>query len=91
MDLVDQQPPPPPPKLMETQAKIQAKQAETAIKIQGKVAEEKIKLQAMQQKMGMDQQKHRMDMHKNVINTILQGVRSSQTPPGGNGNGFQGQ
>lgn len=98
MDMVDQQPPQPNPKMQEIQAKVQAKQQETQAKIQGKMAEEKIKLQAMQQKaaldlqaqkmdLGMQQEKHKMDMHKNVINTILQGVRGSVAPVGGNGNG----
>ena len=86
LDLVQGQPPPPNPKMMEIQAKVQAKQQESQVKIQGKQAEEKIKLQAMQQKLQMDQQKHKMDMHKNVINTILQGVRASQAPVGSNGN-----
>lgn len=91
MDLVDQSPPQPNPKMMEIQAKIQAKQEESKVKIQGKLAEEKIKLEAMRAKLGMDQEKHKIDMHKNVINTILQGVRASQAPNGNgqeNGNAF---
>jgi hypothetical protein len=92
MDLVDQQPPQPPPKLMEIQAKVEAKKKESEAKIQAKMAEEKIKLAAMQQKaqldhlaqqqkLGFEHEKNKMDMHKNVINSILQGVRAS------NGNG----
>jgi hypothetical protein len=88
MDLVDQSPPQPNPKMMEVQAKIQGKQAETKVKIEGKVAEQKIKLQGMQEKLELDRQKHQQDAHKNVINTILHGIRESQTPVGGNGNGF---
>lgn len=97
MDLVDQQPPQPPPKMMEIQAKLQAKQQESQVKIQSKLAEEKIKLQGMQaklamdqQKMGLEHQKAKLDVHKNIINTLLQGVRGSQVPAGGNGNGFEG-
>src|SRR5262249_4355261 len=44
MDMVDNKPPPPPPKVMEAQAKVQAKQAETQVKLQGKMAEQQIKL-----------------------------------------------
>ena len=99
MDLVDQQPPQPNPKMMEiqakvqakgqeTQAKIKAKQQESQIKVQSKMAEEQIKLQAMQHKMAHDQKKHQMDLQKNVINTLLQSVRASQAPQEvGNGNG----
>jgi hypothetical protein len=39
----------------------------------------------MQQKMQMDQAKHKLDMHKNVINTILQGVRAQVPQENGNG------
>lgn len=88
MDLAEQTPPQPPPKVLETQAKIQAKQAETAMKIQGKMAEEKIKLEAMRQKLDVDKQKANLDLHKNVINSILQGVRATQATPQENGNGF---
>jgi hypothetical protein len=98
MDLVDQSPPQPNPKMMEIQAKVQAKQQESQAKIQAKMAEEKIKLQAMQQKaaldhqaqmadLGMQKEKHQLDVHKNVINTILQSVRGASGPTGGNGNG----
>lgn len=100
MDLVDQQPPQPNPKMAEIQAKVQAKQQESQVKIQSKMAEEKIKLQGMQQKLAMEQQKlgiehekAKLDMHKNVINTILQGVRASAgpVPVGGNGNAIEGE
>lgn len=90
IDMADQTPPQPNPQMMEIQAKLEASKKESEIKIQGKMAEEKIKLQSMQQKMQMDQEKHKMDMHKNVISTLLQGVRASQTPPQENGNGVQG-
>ena len=75
-------------KMMETKAKVEAKQKESEIKIQGKIAEEKIKLAAMQQKMGIDREKAQLDTHKSVINTILQGVRSTQTSPQENGNAY---
>lgn len=89
MDLVDQQgPPPPSPKILETQAKVQAKQQESAVKIQAKLAEEKIKLQSMHAKMAVDQQKAKIDLHKNVINNLLQSMRTTEkVPVGGNGNG----
>ena len=92
MDLVDQQPPQPPPKMMEIQAKVQAKQAETQQKLKAKEEEHKLKMAGMVGKLQVDQQKAKLDMHKNVINTILQGVRASQAPASveGNGNGFQG-
>lgn len=83
MDLADQAPPQPPPKLMEVQAKVQAKQQETQVKIQGKLAEEKIKLQAMQEKMNMDRQKHHMGMQKDIISTLLQNSRKQQEPSNG--------
>lgn len=86
MDLVDQSPPQQNPKMMEIQAKVQAKQQESQVKIQSKLAEEKIKLESMKQKMQMDQERAKLDMHKNVINTILQGVRASQ-PVSVEGNG----
>jgi hypothetical protein len=88
MDLVDQQPPQPPPKLMEIQAKVQAKQMETQQKLQGKAAEQQIKLAGMVQKLQLDKEKASLDNRKNIINTILQGVRSAQPAQGGNGNAF---
>lgn len=91
MDMVDQQPPQMPPKLMEIQAKVQARQQESQVKIQSKLAEEKIKLESMQQKMAMEREKNKMDMHKSVINTILQGVRASQVPVEANGHANQGE
>lgn len=93
IDLVDQQPPPQPPpdpKLMQIQAKTQATQQESQIKLEGMKQEQAIKLQGMQQKLHMDQQKNKMDMHKNLISSILQQSRSEQGPTEGNGNGFQG-
>lgn len=91
MDLVDQQPPQPNPKMMEIQAKVKAreaetktkiagKQAETQLKLQSKMAEEKLKLDAMHQKMAVEGQKAKLDFHKNIINTLLQGVRAQQVP-----------
>ena len=87
MDLVDQQPPQPPPKLMEIQAKVQAKKQESAVKVQGMREQNQIKLQGMREKLAVDHQKHQLDTHKNIINTILQGVRSNQGGGEGNGNG----
>lgn len=93
IDLVDQQPPEPPkpdPAMIKAQADIQVKQKEWEIKIQGMKQEQAIELQGMQAKLQMDQQKNKMDMHKNIISSILQNVRSEQVPTEGNGNGFQG-
>jgi hypothetical protein len=86
MDLADQSPPQPNPKMMEIQAKVQAKQMETQQKIKAKEEEHKIKMAGMVGKLQVDKQKSDMEMHKNVINTILQGVRASQTPLERNGN-----
>lgn len=99
MDMVDEnpQPPPPNPKMQEIQAKVQAKQQETQQKIQAKQqesqiklqslkSEEQIKLQSMQADMAHQQKKHQMDTHKNIINSLLQGVRG-QPQETGNGNG----
>lgn len=95
IDLTDQQPQQPQqdPKMLEIQAKIQAKQQESQTKIEGLKAQQSIKLEGMKEKLQLDRQKHEMDTHKNIINTILQGVRGSQGPSGegnGNGNGIQG-
>lgn len=94
MDLIDQNPPQPPPKVMEvqaklqakqqeTQVKVQAKQAETKMKLEGKAQEQAIKLEGMKQKMGMDQTKHQMDIQKQVVSSILQQFRGNDN--GGNG------
>lgn len=98
MDLVDQQPPQPPPKVMEVMAKVKGKEAETKAKIegmkqqtqiktQGMVQQNQLKLESQRQKMGMDHQKNQMDVHKKVIDTVLQGIRAQQGPVEGNGNG----
>lgn len=98
MDLVDQQPPQPPPKMMEimakmkakeveTKAKVQGMQQQTQIKTQGMLQQQQLKLEAMRQKMGLDNQKAKLDVHKKVIETILHGVRQEQAPVEGNGNG----
>ena len=88
MDLVDQSPPQPNPKLMEIQAKVQAKQQETKVKIEGEKAKQAIKMQGMKEKLEVDRQKHQQDMHKNVINTVLQSIRASQEPAEVNGHGI---
>ena len=92
MDLVDQNPPQPPPKMMEIQAKMQAKQAEVQMKLQAKQQEEKLKLAGMQQKLQIDKakgqidiQKKQSDIHKNVVSSILQQFRGNNN----NGNGDQ--
>lgn len=92
IDLVDQNPQPQQqdPAMMQAQAKVQALQQETQIKLQARQAEDKMKLQAMQQKLQMDQEKNKMDMHKSVIQMILQ--KSRGTPNGNpteNGHGNQ--
>jgi hypothetical protein len=94
MDLLDDTPPSPPPKMMEIQAKVQAKQQETKVKVEGKQAEEKLKLQGMAAKLQMDQQKHQLDLKKkqadlqqNIVTSILQSMRG----PGNNGGEQNGQ
>ncbi len=82
MDMADQSPPQPPPKMMETQAKIQAKQAESKIKIQGqqqsnqlKAQEAQIKLQALKEKAAVDKVKHQHDIQKTMVQSILHQLR----------------
>lgn len=62
MDMADQTPPQPPPKMMEIQAKVQAKQAETKLKLQGKAQEQAMKLEGMKEKLKVDHVKNQMDM-----------------------------
>lgn len=80
MDLIQNTPPSPPPKLMEIQAKVQAKQQETKVKVEGKQKEEAIKLQAMREKLNVDRQKNQMDLQKTLVHSILDQFR------GNNGN-----
>lgn len=87
MDIVEQQPPQPNPKIMEVQAKVQAKVAETKVKIQGKQQEQAIKLQAMKEKMAVDKAKNQMDLQKNVMSTILEQFRNAHAPVNGETNG----
>ena len=77
MDLIESQPQTPPPKMMEVQAKVQAKMAETKMKIQGKQAEEQIKLQGMREKLHIDREKGKMDMQKGIVTSILQQFRGN--------------
>lgn len=93
IDLIDQNPAPqqPDPKLVEIQANVKAKEQESQVKIQGMKQQQAIKLEGMQAKLQMEQEKHKLKTHSNIINTILEGVRASQTPPTEeNGNGIQG-
>lgn len=90
MDIADQQPPQPPPKMMEIQAKVQAKQAETKMKIQGKQEEQKLKLQGMKEKLAVDQVKNAMDLHKmkqEQQHTIIQSVLGQFRGNGNSANG----
>lgn len=87
MDLIDQTPMPPPPKMMEVQAKVQAKVAETKVKIEGKKKEQELKLAGMAQKMQMDQAKHKLDTQKIIVNSILQQFRANTAPQNGETNG----
>jgi hypothetical protein len=97
LDLVQGQPPPPNPKMMEIQAKVKAKEQETKVKLDAKQKESQMKLQgmAMEQQLKMKEnqmdlahqdQKNKQDLHKNVINTLLQSMRP-KAEVGGNGNG----
>lgn len=90
VDLLDQSPPQPPPKIMETQAKIQAKMAETKMKIQGKAQEEAIKLQAMKEKLQVDRVKSQMDIQNGIAKTILEHMRAASMPQNGTTNGGMG-
>lgn len=75
MDIADQTPPQPPPKMMEIQAKVEAKHAETQVKIQGKQKEEAIKLQAMKEKLHVEREKNHMNLQKDVVKSILDQFR----------------
>lgn len=85
--------------MVSKQADMQIKQQESQMKLQAQAAQEKIKLQALQQKaafeaqmseqkLAIEKQKAKIDAHKNIINTILQGVRSTSAPQE-NGNGLK--
>jgi hypothetical protein len=84
MDLADQSPPSTPPKMMEIQAKVQAKQAETKVKLQGKMAEQQLKLQGMKEKLAVDKMKNQHDIQKTLVKSILEQFR---TPANGITNG----
>lgn len=95
MDMIDQLPPQPPPKMMEIQAKLQAKQQETQMKVKAKGAElqmkqedHKLKLQGIKAKTEADIVKAKVDVQKaqrgmqmDVLKHLMGGVHN------GNGNG----
>lgn len=94
LDIADQQEAPPDPKTMETQQKVQAKQAESQIKIQTKQAESQIKLQGMQEKLQMHQMKNEMDlirskqkMEQETIKSVLEQFRPQPSTNGAQQNG----
>lgn len=89
MDIADQTPPQPNPKMMEIQAKVQAKQQESQVKLQALKQTEQIKLEAQKQKLGMEHaknnmqmqhahQKNQADIQKSVLQQVLQSVRQPQ-------------
>jgi hypothetical protein len=96
MDLIDQAPPQPPPKMMEIQAKMQAKQQEVQAKVKGKQAELQMKGQEHQMKLAglkakteadivkakISVQKSQHDMQQSVLKQLLGSVRG----PSENGN-----
>lgn len=93
MDLADEQPPQPPPKMMEIQAKVQAKQQETQQKMQAKQAEEALKMQGLKAKTEADVikaklavQKAQQQMQQSVMQSLLSQVRGA-TPTGNGTNG----
>jgi hypothetical protein len=102
MDLIDQQPPQPPPKMMEIQAKVQAKQQESQMKLKGqqaalqmKAQENQMKMQGLKAKTEADVIKARVDVQKaqhgmqmDVLKHLLAGVRGPGDNPS-NGNGGQ--
>jgi hypothetical protein len=77
MDLIEAQPQTPPPKLMEVQAKVQAKMAETQMKLKGKQEEEKLKLQGMREKLNIDREKGQMGIQKDIVHSILEQFRGN--------------
>lgn len=95
MDMIDQLPPQPPPKMMEIQAKLQAKQQEIQAKIKAKGAElqmkgqeHQLKMQGLQAKTQADMVKAKIDVQKaqhgmqmDVMKHLLGTVRNE------NGNG----
>jgi hypothetical protein len=92
MDQAEQTPPQPNPKMMEIQAKVQAKQAETKMKLQGKqqelqlkAQEGQMKLQGAKQELAVKQAKGQMELQNTVLKTILEQFRA---PPQHNGNGM---
>lgn len=92
MDMIDQLPPQPPPKMMEIQAKLQAKQQETQAKVKGKQAElqmkgqeHQLKMQGLKAKTEADIIKAKVDVKKaehgmqmDVLKHLLGGVRGNQ-------------
>lgn len=93
MDQAEQTPPQPNPKMMEIQAKVQAKQAETKMKLQGKQQEmvmkqkeQEIKLQGAKQELAIKQAKGQAELQNNIMKTILEQFR---TPQAANGNGHE--
>lgn len=100
MDMIDQMPPQPPPKMMEIQAKLQARQQEVKAKVQGKQAElqmkgqeHQLKMQGLQAKTQADvikakvaQQKAHVDLQSTVLKQLLAGVRGPSNG-GENANG----
>lgn len=101
MDLVDQTPPQPPPKMMEIQAKLQAKQQENEMKAAAKQQDMQLKQEEGQMKMEalkakteadvikakIDIQKSQFQMQQSVMQQLLGGVRGSNGNGNGNGDG----
>lgn len=87
LDIAEQQPPQPPPKLMEIQAKVQAKQQESKVKIQGMQQQQALKLQAQKEKLAVDKAKNHMNLQKDVMHTILEQFRNSHATVNGETNG----
>lgn len=91
MDQAEQAPPQPNPKMMEIQAKVQAKQQETKLKIQGKQQElqmkgqeQQLKLQGLKQELAVKQAKGQAELQNTTMKMILEQFR---TPTHSNGNG----
>lgn len=86
MDQAEQTPPQPNPKMMEIQAKVQAKQAETKLKLQGKQQElqmkgqeQQLKLQGQKQELAVKQAKGQAELQNSIMKTILDQFRTPQT------------
>lgn len=105
MDIADEEAkthPPQNPKLMEIQAKVQAKQQESQMKLQGiqaktqadvvksklDIQKAQLDAQAQQHQLHLDAQKQKQELHHDILKNLLTGFRG-QSHGGGEENGSQ--